>query len=81
MEELKLGGIALPSGTPVTLCIGAANRDPRQFPDPERSTSPVPRTAISPSAPARINAPAWRWRGWKVRSQFHVSSRDFRITR
>ena len=36
VEELELGGIALPSGTPVTLCIGAANRDPAQFPDPER---------------------------------------------
>ena len=25
----------MPPGTPVTLCIGAANRDPRQFTDPE----------------------------------------------
>jgi cytochrome P450 len=25
----------MPAGTPVTLCIGAANRDPAQFPDPE----------------------------------------------
>ncbi len=34
-EPVKFGGIALPSGTPVTLCIGAANRDPAQFADPE----------------------------------------------
>jgi cytochrome P450 len=34
-ERAELGGVALPAGTPVTLCIGAANRDPRQFPDPE----------------------------------------------
>src|ERR1700760_2462709 len=34
-EPVELGGIALPAGTPVTLCIGAANRDPAQFPDPE----------------------------------------------
>jgi cytochrome P450 len=34
-EPVELGGIALPSGTPVTLCIGAANRDPAQFIDPE----------------------------------------------
>jgi cytochrome P450 len=34
-EPLELGGIAMPAGTPVTLCIGAANRDPRQFADPE----------------------------------------------
>ena len=32
---VELGGIALPAGTPVTLCIGAANRDPAQFTDPE----------------------------------------------
>ena len=34
-EPVELGGIAMPAGTPVTLCIGAANRDPAQFPDPE----------------------------------------------
>src|SRR5829696_1627370 len=36
VEPLELGGIAMPPSTPVTLCIGAANRDPAQFPDPER---------------------------------------------
>ena len=35
-ESLELGGIALPAGTSVTLCIGAANRDPQHFADPER---------------------------------------------
>src|SRR6195952_5331022 len=34
-EPVELGGIKLPAGTPVTLCIGAANRDPAQFSDPE----------------------------------------------
>jgi len=34
-EPVELGGIALSAGTPVTLCIGAANRDPLQFADPE----------------------------------------------
>jgi len=34
-EPVELGGIQLAAGTPVTLCIGAANRDPHQFPDPE----------------------------------------------
>ncbi len=34
-ERLELGGVMLEAGTPVTLCIGAANRDPAQFPDPE----------------------------------------------
>ena len=36
VEEVSLGGLTLPVGTPITLCIGAANRDPAQFPDPER---------------------------------------------
>jgi len=36
VELFELGGVALPAGTPVTLCIGAANRDPAQFADPER---------------------------------------------
>ncbi|HUN96193.1 MAG TPA: cytochrome P450 [Bradyrhizobium sp.] len=35
-EPVELGGIALPAGTSVTLCIGAANRDPQHFADPER---------------------------------------------
>jgi hypothetical protein len=36
VEPVALGGLSLPAGTPITLCIGAANRDPAQFPDPER---------------------------------------------
>jgi cytochrome P450 len=34
-EPVELGGVLLDAGTSVTLCIGAANRDPAQFPDPE----------------------------------------------
>src|ERR1700744_4986615 len=34
-EPVELGGVQLAAGTPVTLCIGAANRDPDQFSDPE----------------------------------------------
>jgi len=32
----ELGGVAMPAGTLVTIAIGAANRDPAQFPDPDR---------------------------------------------
>jgi len=35
IEPVALGGVMLEPGTSVTLCIGAANRDPAQFPDPE----------------------------------------------
>jgi cytochrome P450 len=34
-EPVELGGVKLAAGTPVTLCIGAANRDPAHFTDPE----------------------------------------------
>jgi cytochrome P450 len=34
-EPVELGGITLVAGTPVTLCIGAANRDDKQFADPD----------------------------------------------
>jgi cytochrome P450 len=35
-EETAIGGVAMPKGTLVTLCIGAANRDAEPFPDPDR---------------------------------------------
>lgn len=35
-QATQIGGIEMPAGTRLALCIGAANRDPLQFPDPER---------------------------------------------
>jgi hypothetical protein len=35
VEQVELAGLTLPAGTPITLCIGAANRDPEHFPEPE----------------------------------------------
>lgn len=35
-EPVEIGGVLMPAGTSLTLCIGAANRDPEQFPDPDR---------------------------------------------
>jgi cytochrome P450 len=35
LRPCEVGGVALPEGALVTLCIGAANRDPAQFPDPD----------------------------------------------
>jgi len=34
-EPVELSGVTMPAGTSVTLGIGAANRDPQQFNDPE----------------------------------------------
>ena len=35
-EEIELGGTRLPAGAYIWIGIGAANRDPAQFPDPDR---------------------------------------------
>ena len=35
-RDTAIGGVAMPQGTLITLCIGAANRDPEPFPDPDR---------------------------------------------
>ncbi len=35
-EPVSVGGVALPADARITLCIGAANRDPAQFADPDR---------------------------------------------
>jgi cytochrome P450 len=34
--ETTIGGVVLPAKTRITLCIGAANRDPAQFANPDR---------------------------------------------
>ncbi len=35
-EAVVIGGVPMEPGTQITMCIGAANRDPAQFPDPDR---------------------------------------------
>jgi cytochrome P450 len=35
-EAAEIGGVTLAEGSILTLCIGAANRDPAVFPDPDR---------------------------------------------
>ena len=35
-QASEIGGVAIAPGTSITLCIGAANRDPEQFPDADR---------------------------------------------
>ncbi len=35
-QPVEIGGVTLPEGTLITLCIGAANRDPAAFVDPDR---------------------------------------------
>jgi cytochrome P450 len=36
VEDVELGGVKISAGSPVAVCIAAANRDPRHFRDPDR---------------------------------------------
>ena len=46
LADVEIGGVAMPAGTLITLGIGAANRDPAQFPVRTGSTLPVRPTGI-----------------------------------
>ena len=81
-ERVELGGV-----THGRRHIGDAvhrRRQPRSrcnSPIRKLSTSGARRTGIWRSAPARINAPGWRWRGSKARSRSRDSWRGFPATR
>ena len=64
--DIEIAGTVIPKGSPIFLMYGAANRDPRQFPnpnkfDPERRGQP----STSAGAAASTPASAVRWRGWR----------------
>ena len=35
-EDCEVGGVPIPAGVPVSLCLTSACRDPRRYPDPDR---------------------------------------------
>lgn len=35
VKPVEIGGVAMPENTKITVCIGAANRDPNEFPNPQ----------------------------------------------
>jgi cytochrome P450 len=54
-EPVEIGGRTWPAGTFITLGVGAANRDPAQFPDPDRldlARKPNPHVAFGHGAHA-----------------------------
>jgi cytochrome P450 len=71
-RQVDMGGVAMPQDAKLLLLLGAANRDPSVFPDPDRLTlSGRMRGSISPSVLDRIFAWArplhvcrerWCWR-------------------
>ena len=77
-EAVEIGGVQMPAGTFVTCASAPPTAIRRSSRTRKISTSAARRTGISPSPPARINAPAWRWRGSKARSRSRGFWRGFR---
>jgi cytochrome P450 len=70
-EEIELGGVTIQPGEPLIAAIGAADRDPGRFADPEVFDIGRPTPAATwPSARASTSASGRRWRGWKARSRW-----------
>ena len=66
-QEVELEGGKIPAGQNVFLLLGSANRDERQFPEPDRFDIALEIHRITlPLAMASITAWAHRWLGWKA---------------
>ena len=63
---LTLGGVAIPAGEQVIICLAAANRDAVDTPAPRRSTLTGTRPVTSRSGTASITVSVHRWPGWRA---------------
>ncbi len=72
-RDTALGGVALPAGAMSTSASAPRTAIRRSFRSPTGSTSGGSPTAISPSAPASMPAPACRSPAWRRRSRSAVS--------
>lgn len=84
VEPTEIGGVAIPTGSIVTVNIGGANRDPKHFPDPD--TFLVDRTGVrdhisfSRGSHACIGAPLARMEVRVALEQFIRRTSDIRIS-
>jgi cytochrome P450 len=63
LEDVKYCGVALKQGDPIGLLLGAANRDPDRFPDPDRidaTRSPNPHVSFGGGIHFCVGAPLAR---------------------
>ncbi len=82
--ETEIGGIRLAPGTPVTLVIGAANRDPDVFPDPDRfdiARRPNRHLAFASGPHQCIGMTVARLEGRIALSRFLARFPDYRLKR
>lgn len=79
--DTKIGGIAVSNGTHITLCIGAANRDPKQFNQPEKfdiGRSPNRHLAFASGAHACVGLNLARLEGRVAIGRFLSRFPDFK---
>ncbi len=80
---VDIGGISMAAGTPLTLCIGAANRDPAHFADPERldiGRTPNRHLAFATGAHQCAGMALARLEGAIAISRFLARFPDYRLT-
>ena len=68
LDEYQVGDVTIPKGQNLVPLLGAANRDPEEFDDPDRlDLGRETRTVTSPSGAGTISASARRSRGSRAR--------------
>lgn len=80
---VEVGGVAMAPQTQITLCIGAANRDPAQFADPDRfdiARSPNRHLAFATGVHACVGMPLARREGMIALSRFLARFPRYRLT-
>lgn len=81
VQDAELDGMAIPQGTLITLCIGAANRDPEVFTEPEHldiTRSPNRHLAFASGAHACVGLSLARLEGRIAIGRFLARFPDFR---
>ncbi len=83
VQDTELDGVTIPQGTLITLCIGAANRDPDVFAEPERldiGRSPNRHLAFASGAHACVGLTLARLEGRIAISRFLARFPNFVAT-
>ena len=82
-RPVEIGGVAMPAGTFITIGIGAANRDPAEFPDPDRldiAREPNRHLAFGSGAPRVRRAQRARLEGRIAIGRFLARFPNYRLS-
>jgi len=78
LRDVEVHGTVIRKGAFVLPMVGAANRDPKRFPHPNRFDIPAIPTLTSHLAMASISVSARRWHVWRRESHCPICCRDSR---